>query len=101
MKGTTEAEREGRRSLQPKSTNGWSSPFKSYVALLLACFLCMGHWIILNTDEKKYSGQGIISIEQYLRRTINRRADSHRNCLEALLPSRTAQVYKLTRILRI
>ncbi|RVW99522.1 1,4-alpha-glucan-branching enzyme 3, chloroplastic/amyloplastic [Vitis vinifera] len=48
--------------------------------------------IILNTDETKYGGQGLIEEGQYLRRTINRRVDGLRNCLEVSLPSRTAQV---------
>ncbi|XP_048235255.1 1,4-alpha-glucan-branching enzyme 3, chloroplastic/amyloplastic isoform X3 [Ricinus communis] len=57
--------------------------------------------IILNTDEKKYGGQGLIKVDQYLQRTMSKRVDGLRNCLEVPLPSRTAQVYKLTRILRI
>ncbi|XP_024923530.2 1,4-alpha-glucan-branching enzyme 3, chloroplastic/amyloplastic isoform X3 [Ziziphus jujuba] len=57
--------------------------------------------LILNSDEIKYGGQGLIEDNQYLRRTISRRVDGLRNCLEVPLPSRTAQVYKLTRILRI
>ncbi|XP_023535701.1 1,4-alpha-glucan-branching enzyme 3, chloroplastic/amyloplastic [Cucurbita pepo subsp. pepo] len=57
--------------------------------------------IILNTDETKYGGQGIIKHDQYLQRTISRRIDGLRNCLEVPLPCRTAQVYKLSRILRI
>ncbi|KDP39169.1 hypothetical protein JCGZ_00926 [Jatropha curcas] len=57
--------------------------------------------IILDTDEKKYGGQGLIKVDQYLQRTITKRVDGCRNCLEVPLPSRTAQVYKLTRILRI
>ncbi|RVW79921.1 1,4-alpha-glucan-branching enzyme 3, chloroplastic/amyloplastic [Vitis vinifera] len=46
---------------------------------------------ILNTDETKYGGQGLIEEGQYLRRNINRRVDGLRNCLEVPLPSRTAQ----------
>nr|GEW85281.1 1,4-alpha-glucan-branching enzyme 3, chloroplastic/amyloplastic [Tanacetum cinerariifolium] len=57
--------------------------------------------IILNTDEKKYSGQGSIVQDQYVQKTMSRRVDGMRNCLEVLLPSRSAQVYKLTRILRV
>ncbi|KAK6269615.1 hypothetical protein POUND7_006720 [Theobroma cacao] len=57
--------------------------------------------VILNTDERKYGGQGIIKEEQYLQRTISRRVDGLRNCIEVPLPSRTAQVYKLSRILRM
>ncbi|XP_022139511.1 1,4-alpha-glucan-branching enzyme 3, chloroplastic/amyloplastic isoform X2 [Momordica charantia] len=57
--------------------------------------------IILNTDEIKYGGRGIIKHDHYLQRTISQRIDGLRNCLEVSLPSRTAQVYKLSRILRI
>ncbi|CAL0310898.1 unnamed protein product [Lupinus luteus] len=57
--------------------------------------------IILNTDEIKYGGRGSIKEDQYLQRTVNRRVDGLRTCLEVPLPSRTAQVYKLKRILRI
>ncbi|KAL5164768.1 1,4-alpha-glucan-branching enzyme 3, chloroplastic/amyloplastic [Glycine soja] len=57
--------------------------------------------IILNTDEIKYGGQGILKEEQYFLKTISRRVDGLRNCLEVSLPSRTSQVYKLRRILRI
>ncbi|XP_038689237.1 1,4-alpha-glucan-branching enzyme 3, chloroplastic/amyloplastic isoform X2 [Tripterygium wilfordii] len=57
--------------------------------------------VILNTDEKKYGGQDLIREDQYLQRTISKRVDGLRNCLEVPLPRRTAQVYKLTRILRI
>ncbi|KAI6690570.1 hypothetical protein NL676_027398 [Syzygium grande] len=56
---------------------------------------------ILNTDEKDYGGQGLIEESRYLHRTISRRADGLRNCLEVPVPSRTAQVYKLKRILRM
>lgn len=57
--------------------------------------------VILNTDETRYGGLGQMKDNQYLRRTISKRVDSLRNCLEVPLPSRTAQVYKLSRILRI
>ncbi|XP_038996187.1 1,4-alpha-glucan-branching enzyme 3, chloroplastic/amyloplastic [Hibiscus syriacus] len=57
--------------------------------------------VILNTDEIRYGGQGIIKEEQYLQRTVSRRVDGLRNCIEVPLPSGTAQVYKLSRILRI
>ncbi|KAJ9551357.1 hypothetical protein OSB04_015402 [Centaurea solstitialis] len=57
--------------------------------------------VILNTDERKYSGQGSIREDQYVRKTMSRRVDGMRNCLEIPLPSRSAQVYKLTRILRV
>ncbi|KAL9996454.1 putative 1,4-alpha-glucan branching enzyme [Helianthus debilis subsp. tardiflorus] len=57
--------------------------------------------VILNSDEKKYSGQGSIGQDQYFRKTISRRVDGMRNCIEVPLPSRSAQVYKLTRILGV
>uniref|UniRef100_A0A7N0U247 1,4-alpha-glucan branching enzyme n=1 Tax=Kalanchoe fedtschenkoi TaxID=63787 RepID=A0A7N0U247_KALFE len=57
--------------------------------------------IILNTDDPKYGGERKIKDDLYTQRTIMRRIDGHRNCLEVHLPSRTAQVYKLTRIQRI
>ncbi|PIN01725.1 1,4-alpha-glucan branching enzyme/starch branching enzyme II [Handroanthus impetiginosus] len=57
--------------------------------------------ILLNTDEEIYGGQGLISQDKYTQRTIIRRTDGARYCLEVPLPSRTAQVYKLTRILRV
>ncbi|KAK9268488.1 hypothetical protein L1049_000240 [Liquidambar formosana] len=57
--------------------------------------------VILNTDEIQYSGQGLVKDDQYHQKTISRRVDGLRNCLEVPLPCRTAQVYKLTRILRI
>lgn len=57
--------------------------------------------VILNTDEKKYGGQALIAQDQYIQRTINKRMDGLRNCLVVPLPYRSAQVYKLTRILRI
>ncbi|KAL0320820.1 UNVERIFIED_CONTAM: 1,4-alpha-glucan-branching enzyme 3, chloroplastic/amyloplastic [Sesamum radiatum] len=57
--------------------------------------------IVLNTDEEIYGGQELIGRDQYAQRTISRRTDGTRFCLEVPLPSRTAQVYKLTRILRI
>ncbi|KAG8647381.1 1,4-alpha-glucan-branching enzyme 3, chloroplastic/amyloplastic-like isoform X1 [Manihot esculenta] len=48
--------------------------------------------IVLNTDEKKYGGHGLIKVDQYLQRTINKRVDGLRNSLEVFLPCRTAQV---------
>ncbi|KAL3644109.1 1,4-alpha-glucan-branching enzyme 3, chloroplastic/amyloplastic [Castilleja foliolosa] len=57
--------------------------------------------IALNTDEDIYGGRGLIGKDQYTQRTISRRTDGARFCLELPLPSRTAQVYKLTRILRV
>ncbi|KAL8127331.1 1,4-alpha-glucan-branching enzyme 3, chloroplastic/amyloplastic [Apium graveolens] len=56
--------------------------------------------VILNTDEKLYGGEGLIGHDKYLQKTIGKRVDGLRNCLEVSLPRRTAQVYKLTRILR-
>ncbi|XP_021905945.1 1,4-alpha-glucan-branching enzyme 3, chloroplastic/amyloplastic-like [Carica papaya] len=57
--------------------------------------------VILNSDELKYGGQGLLKENHYIQRTINRRVDGLPYCLEVFLPSRTAQVSKLTRILRI
>ncbi|KAK9938597.1 hypothetical protein M0R45_015325 [Rubus argutus] len=57
--------------------------------------------LVLNTDEIKYGGQGLMKDDQYSRTTISQRSDGLRNCLEVPLASRTAQVYKLSRILRI
>ncbi|MBA0693265.1 hypothetical protein Goari_010759 [Gossypium aridum] len=48
--------------------------------------------VILNTDERRYGGQGIVKEEQYLQRTISKRVNGLRNCIEVSLPSRTAQV---------
>uniref|UniRef100_A0A803LY39 Glycosyl hydrolase family 13 catalytic domain-containing protein n=1 Tax=Chenopodium quinoa TaxID=63459 RepID=A0A803LY39_CHEQI len=56
--------------------------------------------IVLNTDEKKYGGRDIVNREQYLQRSIRKRIDGLQDCLQVPLPSRTAQVYKLSRILR-
>ncbi|CAH9052584.1 unnamed protein product [Cuscuta epithymum] len=57
--------------------------------------------VILNTDQSKYGGRGLISHEQHVQKTSNLRVDGKRFCLELPLPSRSAQVYKLTRILRV
>ncbi|KAK7287576.1 hypothetical protein RIF29_00857 [Crotalaria pallida] len=57
--------------------------------------------VILNTDEIKYGGQGCLKEDQYFQKTVSKRVDGLRNSLEVPLPSRTAQVYKLRRILRI
>ncbi|CBI26672.3 1,4-alpha-glucan-branching enzyme 3, chloroplastic/amyloplastic [Vitis vinifera] len=76
-------------------------PTNSYEGYYVGVEEAGEYQIILNTDETKYGGQGLIEEGQYLRRTINRRVDGLRNCLEVSLPSRTAQVYKLSRILRI
>ncbi|KAK2970941.1 hypothetical protein RJ640_004733, partial [Escallonia rubra] len=47
--------------------------------------------VVLNTDETKFNGEGLIKHDQYIRRTISRRVDDLRNCLEVPLPSRSAQ----------
>ncbi|XP_010926176.1 1,4-alpha-glucan-branching enzyme 3, chloroplastic/amyloplastic isoform X2 [Elaeis guineensis] len=57
--------------------------------------------IIFNTDEISYGGRGELKSNQYLRRTSTKRSDGCRNSLEVALPSRSAQVYKLVRILRL
>jgi len=57
--------------------------------------------LILNTDETKYGGRGELKSSQYMKKTSDRRADGCRNSLELALASRSAQVYKLVRILRI
>ncbi|XP_010545514.1 PREDICTED: 1,4-alpha-glucan-branching enzyme 3, chloroplastic/amyloplastic [Tarenaya hassleriana] len=76
-------------------------PSKSYESYGVGVDEAGEYSVILNTDEVKYGGQGLLKEDQYLQRTISRRVDGQRNCLEVFLPSRTAQVYKLTRILRI
>ncbi|KAJ3686088.1 hypothetical protein LUZ61_015252 [Rhynchospora tenuis] len=57
--------------------------------------------LILNSDETKYGGHGTIGSDKYIQRTRDKRADGHRHSLEVTLPSRSAQVYKLVRILRV
>ncbi|TVU10654.1 hypothetical protein EJB05_44198, partial [Eragrostis curvula] len=57
--------------------------------------------LVLNTDESKYGGCGELKSSQYMRRTSDKRVDGCRNSLELTLPCRSAQVYKLARILRI
>ncbi|KAJ6833770.1 1,4-alpha-glucan-branching enzyme 3, chloroplastic/amyloplastic isoform X1 [Iris pallida] len=57
--------------------------------------------VILNTDEINYGGRGELKKDQYLRRTSKKRNDGYRNSLDLTLPRRSAQVYKLTRILRV
>ncbi|KAL1567005.1 1,4-alpha-glucan-branching enzyme 3, chloroplastic/amyloplastic [Salvia divinorum] len=57
--------------------------------------------ITLNSDDEIYGGQGLIDRDQYSQRTISRKTDGARYCLDVPLPSRTSQVYKLTRILRV
>uniref|UniRef100_A0A1D1ZAS1 1,4-alpha-glucan branching enzyme n=1 Tax=Anthurium amnicola TaxID=1678845 RepID=A0A1D1ZAS1_9ARAE len=55
--------------------------------------------VILNSDEMHYGGSG--RLDQCTRRTRDRRADGCQNSLEVSMPARSAQVYKLTRILRV
>ncbi|KAH7682202.1 1,4-alpha-glucan branching enzyme protein [Dioscorea alata] len=57
--------------------------------------------VILNTDDVSFGGRGVIQSDQNLKKTCSKRTDGYRNSLELTLPSRSAQVYKLTRILRI
>ncbi|CAI9088371.1 OLC1v1022679C1 [Oldenlandia corymbosa var. corymbosa] len=76
-------------------------PKNSYASYKVGVEEAGEYQIILNTDEEKYGGQGSIKRELYVQRTISGRTDGMRTCLEVPLPSRTAQVYKLTRILRI
>ncbi|XXG67859.1 hypothetical protein AAC387_Pa06g1104 [Persea americana] len=57
--------------------------------------------VILDTDKIEYGGLGRLKGDQYLRRTTKKRVDGLRYSLEVSLPSRSAQVYKLARILRI
>ncbi|KAL6543147.1 1,4-alpha-glucan-branching enzyme 3, chloroplastic/amyloplastic [Orobanche hederae] len=76
-------------------------PTKSYERYSVGVEEAGEYQIVLNTDEEVYGGQGLIGKDQYAQRTINRRTDGARFCLEVPLPSRTAQVYKLTRILRV
>jgi 1,4-alpha-glucan branching enzyme len=57
--------------------------------------------LILNTDETKYGGRGELTSNQYMKRTSDNRVGGCRNSLELTLPSRSAQVFKLVRILRI
>ncbi|KAF9589724.1 hypothetical protein IFM89_027999 [Coptis chinensis] len=47
--------------------------------------------VFLNTDEIKYGGQGHLQREKYIRRTFSKRVDGLRNCVEVMLPSRSAQ----------
>ncbi|XP_047249302.1 1,4-alpha-glucan-branching enzyme 3, chloroplastic/amyloplastic isoform X3 [Capsicum annuum] len=75
-------------------------PVNSYERYTIGVEEAGEYQITLNTDEKKYGGRGLFGHDQNLQRTINRRADGKRICLEVPLPSRSAQVYKLTRILR-
>ncbi|KAL8505523.1 hypothetical protein ACS0TY_016681 [Phlomoides rotata] len=76
-------------------------PTNSYERYSLGVEEAGEYQIVLNTDEDVYGGQELIGRDQYAQKTINRRTDGSRYSLEVLLPSRTAQVYKLTRILRV
>ncbi|XP_057750986.1 1,4-alpha-glucan-branching enzyme 3, chloroplastic/amyloplastic isoform X1 [Arachis stenosperma] len=76
-------------------------PTNSYDSYSIGVDEAGEYQVILNTDEIKYGGQGILKEDQYLQRTVSRRVDGLQNCLQVSLPSRTAQVYKLRRILRI
>ncbi|BAT88606.1 hypothetical protein VIGAN_05214400 [Vigna angularis var. angularis] len=76
-------------------------PTESYDSYSIGVEEAGEYQIIMNTDEIKYGGQGKLKENQYLFKTISKRVDGLRNCLEVSLPSRTAQVYKLRRILRI
>ncbi|CAN6477717.1 unnamed protein product [Victoria cruziana] len=57
--------------------------------------------VVLNTDELFYGGLGRLHFNQYIQRTNNRRMFGSTHSLEVVLPSRSAQVYKLSRILRV
>ncbi|CAN1149545.1 1,4-alpha-glucan-branching enzyme 3, chloroplastic/amyloplastic, partial [Linum perenne] len=57
--------------------------------------------IILNTDDEKYGGKGTIEAGKYIRKTVTGRVDGLQYYLQLQLPSRSGQVYKLTRILRV
>ncbi|KAI8557559.1 hypothetical protein RHMOL_Rhmol04G0020000 [Rhododendron molle] len=48
--------------------------------------------VILNSDEKRYGGQALIEQDQYIRKTVSKRMDGLRNCLEVPLPNRSAQL---------
>ncbi|OIW13401.1 hypothetical protein TanjilG_19753 [Lupinus angustifolius] len=67
-------------------------PTDSYDSYAIGVEEAGEYQIILNTDEIKYGGQGSIKEDQYLQRTVSRRVDGLRTCLEVPLPSRTAQV---------
>ncbi|KAJ3672242.1 hypothetical protein LUZ60_006963 [Juncus effusus] len=57
--------------------------------------------LVLNTDETKYGGDGKLKRDEYIQKTNDKRVDGYRHSLEMNLPCRSAQVYKLVRILRI
>ncbi|KAK6154438.1 hypothetical protein DH2020_008686 [Rehmannia glutinosa] len=66
-------------------------PTNSYERYSLGVEEAGEYQIVLNTDEEIYGGQGLIGRDQYAQRTISRRTDGSRFCLEVPLPSRTAQ----------
>ncbi|KAM0944591.1 putative 1,4-alpha-glucan branching enzyme [Dioscorea sansibarensis] len=76
-------------------------PEKSYENYSIGVEEAGEYMVILNTDDMSFGGRGVIRSDQNLKRTSSRRTDGYRNSLEVTLPSRSAQVYKLTRILRI
>ncbi|EPS58649.1 hypothetical protein M569_16165, partial [Genlisea aurea] len=76
-------------------------PENSYEGYCLGVEEAGQYEMILNSDERVYGGEGLVDGDDYILRSVNRKCDGKRFCLELpLLPSRTAQVYKLTRILR-
>lgn len=76
-------------------------PTNSYEKYIVGVEEAGEYQVIMNTDEKNYGGQGMINGDQYVQKTIRKRCDGLQNCLQVPLPSRTAQVYKLTRISRM
>ncbi|ERN18385.1 hypothetical protein AMTR_s00055p00224220 [Amborella trichopoda] len=48
--------------------------------------------MILDTDEVNYGGLGILKADQKVQRSIPRRVDGLRNCLEVPVPKQSAQV---------
>ncbi|XP_043692505.1 1,4-alpha-glucan-branching enzyme 3, chloroplastic/amyloplastic [Telopea speciosissima] len=76
-------------------------PKSSYARYSIGVEEAGEYQVILNTDAIKYGGEGHVKNDQYTQKTIGKRVDGLRNCLEIPLPRRSAQVYKLTRILRI
>ncbi|KAH7682203.1 1,4-alpha-glucan branching enzyme protein [Dioscorea alata] len=76
-------------------------PEKSYENYSIGVEEAGEYMVILNTDDVSFGGRGVIQSDQNLKKTCSKRTDGYRNSLELTLPSRSAQVYKLTRILRI
>ncbi|XP_039125022.1 1,4-alpha-glucan-branching enzyme 3, chloroplastic/amyloplastic [Dioscorea cayenensis subsp. rotundata] len=76
-------------------------PEKSYENYSIGVEEAGEYMVILNTDDVSFGGRGVIQSDQNLKKTSSKRTDGYRNSLEVTLPSRSAQVYKLTRILRI